>query len=102
VPETVLPVIPQNTTPVFHLFVVRVKNRDKVAKYLKDRGIDTGVHYPIALPNLKAYKYQGHSPEDFPVASTYQNEILSLPMFPELSDDQVVYVTTCLKEALTS
>ncbi len=102
VPEVVSPVIPQNTSPVFHLFVVRVKNRERVAKHLKDKGVDTGVHYPIALPNLKAYQYQGHTPQDYPVASAYQNEVLSLPMFPELKENQVAYVVSCLKEAVAN
>jgi dTDP-4-amino-4,6-dideoxygalactose transaminase len=85
---------------VFHLYVTRVKNRDRVQQALKERGIHTGVHYPIALPNLLAYRYLEHRPEDFPVASRYASEILSLPMYPEMKDEQVRYVAQSLGEVI--
>jgi dTDP-4-amino-4,6-dideoxygalactose transaminase len=77
---------------VYHLFVVRIGNRNEVRDKLSERGIATGIHYPIALPNLYAYRYLGHKPEDFPVATTYADEILSLPIYPEISKEQVAYV----------
>lgn len=85
---------------VYHLYVVRIKSRDKVQAKLTDAGIATGIHYPIALPNLKAYKHLGKSPNDFPIASTYSNEILSLPMFPELKPEQIEYVCSQLIAAV--
>lgn len=85
---------------VYHLYVVRVKDRERVQAGLKERGVATGIHYPIALPNLQAYQYLGHQPDDFPVASAYSKEILSLPMFPELSDEQIEYVYNSLKETV--
>ena len=85
---------------VYHLFVIRLSNRDAVKTELKSRGIDTGVHYPIALPNLRAYRYLGYAPDDFPVAVKYSGEILSLPMFPELNDDQIEYVCRQLKNIM--
>jgi dTDP-4-amino-4,6-dideoxygalactose transaminase len=97
-----LPIFPKDASPVFHLFVVRVKKRAKVLEYLKVNGIDCGVHYPIALPNLKAYAHHGYALDDYPVATRYQNEIMSLPIFPELSEAQVKYVTKILKEAVTN
>ncbi len=97
-PEIQLPNIPDQGSHVFHLFVVRVKNRQQLQAYLKEKGIASGVHYPIALPNLKAYEWLGHKPEDFPIASQYQNEILSLPMFPELTEEQIIYVCDSLKK----
>jgi dTDP-4-amino-4,6-dideoxygalactose transaminase len=87
-----LPVEMPGVRHVYHLFVVRVKNRDAVQMHLKERGIETGVHYPIALPNLAAYKYLGHKPDDFPVANLYSQQILSLPIYPELSPSQIAYV----------
>ena len=51
---------------------------------MKSKGISTGIHYPIALPNLKAYLYLNHNGNDFPEATKASQEILSLPMFPEL------------------
>jgi dTDP-4-amino-4,6-dideoxygalactose transaminase len=82
---------------VYHVFVVRLPNREVVATELKAQGIDTGVHYPIALPNLRAYRHLGHAPGDFPVATRYSGEVLSLPMFPELGVDRIEYVCRHLK-----
>jgi dTDP-4-amino-4,6-dideoxygalactose transaminase len=86
---------------VYHLYVVRVPNgdRDRLQEHLKVSGISTGVHYPIALPYLKAYRYLGHSEKDFPVALKASSEILSLPMFPELTDEQVQYIAENISRA---
>lgn len=92
-----LPNIPQEGSHVFHLFVIRIKNREEHRTKLKAKGVSTGVHYPTALPNLTAYRYLEHKPEDFPIASKYQDEILSLPMFPELTEDQIKYIADCIK-----
>lgn len=77
---------------VYHLYVVRVKQRDQVLNQLKERGVMAGVHYPISLPLLKAYQSMGHAAADSPVASRLQNEILSLPIHGHMSDEQVQYV----------
>ncbi len=90
--EVVVPEAPSNVIHVYHLYVIRTANRDGLRNYLKEKGISTGVHYPIALPNLKAYRYMGYQPSDFPVASVYQNKILSLPIFPELSFNEMEYI----------
>jgi dTDP-4-amino-4,6-dideoxygalactose transaminase len=60
--------------------------------------IATGIHYPIALPNLKAYSYLNHRETDFPEASKASHEVLSLPMFPELEENQIRYVAQSMKE----
>ena len=83
--------------PVWHLFVARTNRRDELLTYLKEHGISAGIHYPIALPNLQAYAYLGHSPSDFPVASEYQNKILSFPVFPEITKGQQDYVIDTVK-----
>src|SRR5450432_2277371 len=95
--EICLPAQRPDTKHTWHLFVIRTKQRDKLAKWLADRNIETAVHYPTALPNLPAYKYLGHKPEDFPVASSLQDEILSLPMFPELTEEMIVYISDAIK-----
>ncbi len=82
------PFVPDYAKPVWHLYVVRTKYREELKKFLAEKGIATGIHYPIALPNLKAYSYLGYKKDDFPVSSRYQDEILSLPMFPELEEDE--------------
>ena len=90
--EVILPKEQSNVKHVYHLYVIRTKNRDKLCEYLAQNGIATGIHYPIALPNLNAYSYLGHNPLDFPVASKYQDELLSLPIYPEILDEQVDYI----------
>jgi len=98
--SVVLPQEVNDTRHVYHLYVIRVSNRDNVLQQLRDRGVNCGIHYPITLPNLDAYKYLGHQPDDFPNASKYSNEILSLPVFPDLSMTQIDYVCEQLKEIL--
>ncbi len=91
-----------NVRAVYHLYVIRVPDgkRDALRSHLADNGIATGVHYPIALPNLQAYSYLGHREEDFPVATRLSKEILSLPMFPELTRSQVEYVAENIRRFL--
>lgn len=92
-----LPIIPPRISPeyvhVFHLYVIRVKNRDGLSKYLKEKGIATGIHYPIPIHLQKAYKYLGHKKGDFPVTEKLADEILSLPMFPELRKEEIKYIS---------
>lgn len=95
-----VPEIPSYSHHVFHLFVIQVDNREEVQKSLKAEGIDSGVHYPIALPMLQAYKYLGHKPVDFPVSFGAMNRLLSLPMFPELTEEQIRHVVSTLAKAL--
>ncbi|HYA41054.1 MAG TPA: DegT/DnrJ/EryC1/StrS family aminotransferase, partial [Syntrophobacteraceae bacterium] len=97
----VAPAETDNVKHVYHLFVIRLKDRDVVQKALLEHGINTGIHYPTALPNLQAYRYLGHSPSDFPVAARYSGEILSLPMYPELSQSQVAYTCEKLKKIIS-
>jgi dTDP-4-amino-4,6-dideoxygalactose transaminase len=92
--ELVTPVEIDDVKAVYHLYVVRVKNgvRKELQDHLKSKGIATGIHYPIALPNLKAYAYLNHKESDFPEATMASNEILSLPMYPELEEKQIKYI----------
>ncbi len=82
----------ENINHVFHFFVVRVKNRDKVRENLNRNNISTGIHYPVVSPGLKVYKYLGYMPDDLPVATQYSKGILSLPMYPELHKNHIEYV----------
>jgi dTDP-4-amino-4,6-dideoxygalactose transaminase len=85
---------------VYHLYVVRVPadSRSDFQQYLKTHGIDTGIHYPIALPFLNAYKHLGHRHEDFPESAKISSEIVSLPMFPELTEEQIRVVAGRIRE----
>ena len=96
------PMLPEQGGHVFHLYVIQVKEgRDQLLQRMKEKGIGVGVHYPIALPNLKAYGYLGHRPEDFPVATTCSNQILSLPMFPEITHQEQTEVVAALRQSLS-
>ncbi len=83
---------------VYHLYVIRTKNRDRVKELLAEKGIATGIHYPIPLPFLKAYSDFGHKPADFPIVHSIKDEILSLPIHGDMTDEQVDYVMDSLKE----
>jgi dTDP-4-amino-4,6-dideoxygalactose transaminase len=91
--DIITPMIYDDRDHVFHLYVIRTTERDKLKKFLAENNIASGIHYPIALPNLKAYSYLNHKPNDFPVSSKLQNEILSLPMYPELTEEQIDYIS---------
>ena len=95
------PLCRADSTHVYHLYVVQVSDRERVQAHLQEKGIATGIHYPIALPLLSAYKYLGHTPEQFPVAARGMNRILSLPMYPELTEEQIQYVADSLTEAVS-
>ena len=97
----VIPRIHPDAGHVFHLYVIRSRKREEVQKYLKDNGVSTGIHYPTPLPFLKAYAYLGHGPDDFPIAYRYQNEILSLPMYPELTAEIIDYTVGQIKKCLS-
>lgn len=96
----VKPQLPIREQHVFHLYTVRVKNRDEVVKKMKEKGIEVGVHYPIMLPALKAYDYLGYKESDFPVAARLQNEIMSLPLYPEITLEQQKHVVEVLRSAV--
>lgn len=92
-----LPQVRENTVHSFHLFVIRTRQRDQLKSFLEARGISTAIHYPTILPLLPAYERLGYVPNDFPVAAAFQSEILSLPLYPELSDDQINYVSDSIR-----
>jgi dTDP-4-amino-4,6-dideoxygalactose transaminase len=77
---------------VYHLYVIRAEDRDGLRQHLTSKGIETGVHYPTPLPFVPAYTGKHHSSSEFPVAVNACREMLSLPLFPEISDDDVAYV----------
>jgi dTDP-4-amino-4,6-dideoxygalactose transaminase len=77
---------------VYHLYVIQVDQRDALQKHLADSGVGTGVHYPIALNLQPAYSHLGYKQGDFPVSESLGDRILSLPMYPELTDEQIQQV----------
>jgi dTDP-4-amino-4,6-dideoxygalactose transaminase len=77
---------------VHHLYVIRTEKRDVLKKHLGEAGVATVLNYPKALPFYPAYSYLGAKPGDFPVAYRNQSRILSLPIYPEMSDEMIGYV----------
>ena len=96
--EVRTPKIRAGATHVFHNYVLRAQRRDELQTFLKDKGIDTTRHYPVPLPFLKAYAYLGHTPADFPVVARHSREILSLPVYPELTEEQQRCVADSIRE----
>nr|MDM8542690.1 DegT/DnrJ/EryC1/StrS family aminotransferase [Desulfococcaceae bacterium HSG9] len=93
----VTPYVASNVKHVYHLYVIRTKKREELQQHLKTNGIATGIHYPIALPNLTAYRYLKYKQDDFPVASMYQHEVLSLPIYPEQTYSMIEFVCEVLR-----
>jgi dTDP-4-amino-4,6-dideoxygalactose transaminase len=98
-PEGVLlPYEPEWSRAVYHLFVVRVPDREQLQKHLAADNIGTGIHYPIPLHLQKAYRHLGYAEGDFPVTERIAKEIVSLPMFPGLRADQQARVAESVLE----
>jgi len=97
VDEVVMPLEAEYAKHVYHLYVIRTHRRDELQDWLKSKGIGTGLHYPIPLHLQRAYEYLGYKEGDFPVAEECAKQILSLPMFPELTQEEIEKVVTEIK-----
>lgn len=95
-----LPQVRPGNTDVWHLYVVRVDDRERIAAHLADQGVATGIHYPTPVHLTEAYSHLGIPRGAFPVAENAAEEILSLPMFPHLSETQQVRVAEVLRSAV--
>ena len=91
----VLPVRQAWAEQVYHLFVIRTQRRDALREYLQDRGVQTGIHYPVALSKLPAYRYLGAQDEKT-FANSSDSQLLSLPIGEHLSDADCDYVCDCI------
>jgi dTDP-4-amino-4,6-dideoxygalactose transaminase len=92
------PVEPEFAESVYHLYVIRAEARDQLAAHLRQHGIDTGIHYPIPIHRQPAYGDLGHAAGSFPVTERYAEQILSLPMYAELSAEAIDYVADKITE----
>lgn len=92
-----VPVVAEGNKPVYHLYVIKAPRRDELQAYLKGLGIFTGIHYPIPNHLQKAVDFLGYKPGDFPVTEKVVGEILSLPMFAELTDEEIVSIGDAVK-----
>jgi dTDP-4-amino-4,6-dideoxygalactose transaminase len=87
--DIVTPKVGPDRDHVYHVYVIRTDEREPLRKHLEDAGIATMLHYSKALPFYPAYTYLGHVPKDFPVAYANQSRILSIPIYPEMSDETI-------------
>jgi dTDP-3-amino-3,4,6-trideoxy-alpha-D-glucose transaminase len=95
----IVPNVPPDGEHNFHLFVIRRKRRSELIRFLQGRGISSGIHYPIPLHLTKAYQDLGYPVEgSLPVTEKIAREIVSLPMFAEMTDQQIDYITEAVKE----
>ncbi len=96
--DIVTPYVPPHIQPIYHIYCIRSKNRDGLKQHLKARGIETGIHYPIPLHLQPVYQNLAYNAGDFPETEKAANEILSLPMYPELTDAQAQQIVDAIKE----
>jgi dTDP-4-amino-4,6-dideoxygalactose transaminase len=95
-----LPGVRANCDPAWHLFVVLHPERDRIRAELDDRGIQTGLHYPIPVHLQPAYRGLGYEPGDFPVSERIARECFSLPLFPEMTEEQQDAVVEALADVV--
>lgn len=94
--DLILPDYNSHLKHVFHQFVIRSNNRSNLIRILDKNEISWGIHYPKSIPFIDAYNYKNQIPEDFPVSFKLTNEILSLPIYPELSNESVEYICSII------
>ena len=91
-----------NARSVYHLYVIRARERDRLQRHLTASGIGTGLHYPVPLHLQEAYRHRGYQPGDYPVAEHLARELLSLPMYPGLTEAQQEQVAAAIRQGLGS
>lgn len=90
--KLVLPKIREGATSVWHLFVIKSDERDRIQKYLEENGVGTVIHYPIPPHLSKAYEYLGYKKGDFPITERYAETVLSLPLYNGMTEEEQSYV----------
>jgi len=101
IPGVTIPVEAEFAVSVYHLYVILIDDRDSLQQFLGDKGIATGLHYPMPLHLQKAYAYLGFKERAFPVTENVASRLLSLPMYPQLSKEQIQYVADAIKEFIS-
>lgn len=97
-PEVVLPYVPEEMVPVWHIFGIYCKRRNELEKFLNQKGIGTNKHYPIPMHLQECYKDLGFKEGDFPIAEEISATELSIPMYYGMNDEQIQYVIDCINE----
>ena len=98
--EILLPQGFEDAEHVYHLFVVRVKSRDSIQRRLAEQGVTTGLHYPIPIHLQQGFRYLGYKKGDLPITEEVAENVLSLPMYPHITEEQVEYVCQELKKCV--
>jgi dTDP-4-amino-4,6-dideoxygalactose transaminase len=93
-----LPTVRQGSDSIYHQYVVKCQNRDALQKFLQDNGIQTQIHYPIPPHLAKCYEYLEHKKGEYPITERYANEVLSLPIYTGMTDEEVGYVIAMINE----
>ncbi|MBN1251754.1 MAG: DegT/DnrJ/EryC1/StrS family aminotransferase [Bacteroidales bacterium] len=96
--DIIVPPKRENAKHVYHVYSIRTKFRDELMNYLENNNIGVAIHYPVALPLMEAYSHLNYKNSDIPIASEYQDQILSLPMYPELTKEMMDYVAETIKQ----
>ncbi len=97
-PEIVLPRVREGADHIYHQYVIRCKKRDELIAYLKEKGISTIIHYPIPPHLSQAYEYLGFKKGDLPVTEACADEVLSIPMFNGITEEEIGYVVDALND----
>ncbi len=97
--DVTTPIVPDYAEHVYHIYAVRVQEREHAAWLLGKKGIQFGIHYPVPIHRQKAYQFLGYGIGSFPVAETLAHQLISLPMFPELTRSKIDMVVYALQEA---
>jgi dTDP-4-amino-4,6-dideoxygalactose transaminase len=100
-PEVILPRAAPGNEHVWHLYTIRVPRRDDVLRRLHDEGIGAGIHYPVPVHLQPAFRHLGYGPGDFPVAEAAARQLLSLPLYPQITHEQQVRVADAVRRTLT-
>ncbi|HWB53885.1 MAG TPA: DegT/DnrJ/EryC1/StrS family aminotransferase, partial [Tepidisphaeraceae bacterium] len=98
--SVITPKIDEGNWSIYNQYVVRVKNRDQVKKQLEERGISTAIYYPLPLHLQPCFASLGHKKGDYPESERACDEVLALPVYPELNKEQVMYVAESLRAVL--
>ena len=96
-PNITVPPVRKDSVHTVHIYAIRTKKRDALKQHLTEQGVETLIHYPQGLPYTRAYQYKSHLAKDFPVTAALQNEVLSLPVYPGLTNAQVTLVAENIK-----
>jgi len=96
--QIVTPFIEKHNVSIFNQYVIRIPKRDELRKFLTEKGIGTEIYYPLSLHEQACFKALGHKKGDFPESEKAAAETVALPIYPELTSDQIKYVVDSIKE----